>query len=204
MPFRIINRTKHFPKAHNSNKLSSFKCSLPSLQQVIKYKSLPYYSSVVPFDCLSISSMAGAISVIHHLTTLTPPIKYDTYLGPEVGGWAHILVLSFRCAPGMVHLETLITVAGLAVHTALSSFLMLRRLADITHDGDGRTCRLAVALDYVLQGEVPEEHTDATLAEVDVVLAAGARDGGYSGGHRPSPPSRGRDGAWRGAKEERC
>lgn len=113
------------------------------------------------------------------------------YLGPEVSGGANILMLGFRRAPGMVHLETLVAVASLAVHAALSSFLLVWRLADVTHDGDGRAGSLAVALHDALQGEVTEEHADAALAKVDVMLAAWAWDGGDSGGHRPSAPPRG-------------
>lgn len=100
-------------------------------------------------------------------------------------------MLSFGCAPGMVQLEALVAVAGLAVHAALCGLLLLRRLADVAHDCDGRAGRLAVALDDALQGEVTEQHTDAALAEVDVVLTAGARDGGDPGSHRASAPPRG-------------
>lgn len=92
-------------------------------------------------------------------------------------------MLGFRCPPGMVQLETLITVTGLAVHTALSGLLLLWRLADVAHDCNGRASSLAIALDDALQGEVAEQHADATLTEVDVVLAAGARDGGDPGSH---------------------
>lgn len=88
----------------------------------------------------------------------------------------------------MVQLETLVAVARLAVHAALRGFLLQRRLADVAHDGDGRASRLSVALDNVLQGEVAEQHADAALAEVDVVLAAGARNGGDPGSHGASAP----------------
>lgn len=112
-------------------------------------------------------------------------------------------MLSFGCAPGVVQLEALIAVASLAVHTALCSLLLLWRLTDVTHDCDGRTRSLAVALDDVLQGEVTKQHADAALTEVDVMLAAGAWDGGDPRSHRPSAPPRGRDGAWRRVKEEK-
>lgn len=112
-------------------------------------------------------------------------------------------MLSLWCAPGVVQLKALITVASLAVHTALCGFLLLWRLADVAHDCDGRAGSLAVALDDALQGEVTEQHADAALAQVDVVLAAGARDGGDPGSHRPSAPAWGRDGAWRRAEEDK-
>ncbi len=97
-------------------------------------------------------------------------------------------MLSFGCAPGVVQLEALIAVASLAVHTALGGLLQLRRLTDVAHDRDGGAGRLAVALDDALQCEVAEQHADAALTEVDVVLAARARDGGDPRGHRPSAP----------------
>ena len=100
-------------------------------------------------------------------------------------------MLSFGRAPGVVQLEAFVTVAGLAVHAALSGLLLLRRLADVTHDCDGRAGRLPVALDDALQGEVTEQHADAALAKVDVMLTAGARDGGDPGSHRASAPPRG-------------
>lgn len=92
-------------------------------------------------------------------------------------------MLSLRRAPGMVHLEALVAVARLAVHAALGGLLLLRRLADVAHDGHGRAGRLAVALHDALQGEVAKQHADAPLAEVDVVLAAGAWDGGDPWSH---------------------
>ncbi len=109
-------------------------------------------------------------------------------------------MLSFGCPPGVVQLEALIAVAGLAVHAALCGLLQLWRLADVAHDCDGCAGGLAVALDNALQGEVTEQHADAALAEVNVVLAAGAWNGSDARGHRPSAPPRGRDGAWRGAE----
>lgn len=112
-------------------------------------------------------------------------------------------MLSFGCAPGVVQLEALVAVAGLAVHTALGGLLQLRRLTDVAHDCDGGASGLAVALDDALQGEVAEQHADATLAEVNVVMAAWAWDGGDPGSHRPSAPPWGRDGAWRRAKEDK-
>lgn len=99
-------------------------------------------------------------------------------------------MLSFWCPPGVVQFEALVTVARLAVHAALRGLLRWR-LANVTHDGDGCAGGLAVALDDALQGEVTEQHADAALAEVDVMLAAGARDGGDPGSHRPSAPTRG-------------
>lgn len=122
-----------------------------------------------------------------------------TCLGPKVCGGTNVLVLSFGCAPWVVQLEALVTEAGLAVHAALCS-LLLRRLTDVARDGDGRAGGLAVALDDVLQGEVAEQHADAALAEVDVVLAARARDGGYPWSHGASTPPGGRHGAWRRAE----
>lgn len=106
-------------------------------------------------------------------------------------------MLSFGSAPGVVQLEALIAVASLAVHTALCSLLLLRRLTDVTHDCDGGPGSLAVALNYALQSEVTEQHADAALAKVYVMLAAWAWDGGDPGSHRPSAPPRGRDRAWR-------
>lgn len=102
----------------------------------------------------------------------------------------------------MVQLEALVAVASLAVHAALGGLLLLRRLTDVTHDRDGRAGGLAVALNDALQSEVTEQHADAALAKVYVVLAAWAWDGGDPGSHRPSAPPRGRDRAWRGGVEE--
>lgn len=126
-----------------------------------------------------------------------------TCLGPKIRGGTNILMLSFGCAPGVVQLEALVAEASLAVHAALCSLLQLWRLTDVTHDGDGCAGGLAVALDDVLQGEVAEQHADAALAEVDVVLASRARDGGDPQSHRTSAPPRGRDGAWRRAKTDK-
>lgn len=98
-------------------------------------------------------------------------------LGAEVERGAHILVLGFRCTPRVVHLEALIAVAGLAVHAALGG-LLHRWLARAAHDGDGCAGRLPVALHDALQREVAEEHADAALAQINVVLAARAREGG--------------------------
>lgn len=115
----------------------------------------------------------------------------DTCLGPKICGGTDILMLSFGCAPGVVQLEALVTVASLAVHTALCSLLLLWRLTDVTHDRDGCAGSLAVALNDVLQGEVTEQHADAALTKVDVMLAARAWDGGDPRSHRTSAPSRG-------------
>lgn len=105
-------------------------------------------------------------------------------------------MLGLGRAPGVVQLEALVAVAGLAVHAALGGLLQLRWFADVAHDGHGGARRLPVALHDALQGEVAEQHADAALAQVDVVLAAGAGDGGDPGGHRAAAPARGRDGAW--------
>lgn len=105
-------------------------------------------------------------------------------------------MLGFGRAPGVVQLEALVAVAGPAVHAALGGLLLLRRLADVAHDCHGGASSLPVALDDALQGEVPEEHADAALAQVDVVLAAGARNGGDPRGHRPPAPAWGGDGTW--------
>lgn len=109
-------------------------------------------------------------------------------------------MLRFGRAPRVMQLETLVAVAGLAVHAALGGLLLLRRLADVAHDGDGSSRRLPVALHDALQGEIAEQHANAALAKVDVVLAARARDGGDPRGHRASAPARGRDGTWGGSK----
>lgn len=92
-------------------------------------------------------------------------------------------MLSFGCSPGVMQLEALVAVASLAVHAALRGLLLLCRLADVTHDCDGGPGGLAIALDNALKGEVTEQHANATLTKVDVVLAAGAWDGGDPGGH---------------------
>lgn len=120
----------------------------------------------------------------------------DTCLRPEVRCGANVFVLGFGRAPWVVQLETLVTIAGLAVHAALGG-LLLRRLADVAHDRHCGAGSLAVALNNAFQGEVTEQHADAALAEVDVMVAAGAGDGGDPGSHRPSAPPRGRDRAWR-------
>lgn len=100
-------------------------------------------------------------------------------------------MLGLGRAPWVVHLEALVAVAGFAVHAALGGLLLLQRLADVAHDGDGSAGRLPVALHDALQSEVAEEHADAALAQVDVVLAARARDGGDPRGHGSSAPARG-------------
>lgn len=74
------------------------------------------------------------------------------------------------------------------------------RFTDVTHDCNGRAGSLPVTLDDALQGEVTEQHADAALSQVDVMLAARARDGGDPGSHRPSAPARGWDRTWRKAK----
>lgn len=128
-----------------------------------------------------------------------------TCLGPKVCGGADILMLGFRCAPGVVEFEAFVTVASLAVHAALGSLLLLRRLTDVTHDGNGCTGRLTVALHYALQSKVAKQHTDSTFTKVDIMLAAGACDRGDTWGHRSSAPARGWDGAWgrsEGEKQE--
>ena len=106
-------------------------------------------------------------------------------------------MLGLGRAPGVVQLEALVAVAGLAVHAALGGLLRRqRRLAHVAHDGHGGTGRLPVALHDVLQREVAEEHADAALAQLDVVLAARARDGRDAGGHRVPPPAGRRHGTW--------
>lgn len=105
-------------------------------------------------------------------------------------------MLGFGRAPGVVELEALVAVARPAVHAALGGLLLLRGLAAVAHDGHGGAGRLAVALHDVLQGEVAEQHADAALAQVDVVLAAGARDGGDPRGDRAPAPPWGGDGTW--------
>lgn len=121
-----------------------------------------------------------------------------THLGPKIRRGTNILVLGFGCAPGVVQLETLVTVARLAVHAALCC-LLLWRLADVAHDGDGCAGSLPVALHDALQGEVSEQHADAAFAQIYVMLAAWARDGGDPGSHRSSAPSRRGDWTWRRA-----
>lgn len=118
------------------------------------------------------------------------------YLRSEVGGGSHVLVLGFGCAPGVVQLEALVAVTGLAVHAALGGLLQRGRLANVAHDGDGGSRRLPVALHDALQREVAEEHANAPLAEVDVVLATGTREGGDAGSDGGPPPSGRRDGPY--------
>lgn len=125
-----------------------------------------------------------------------PPFAERPHLGPKVCSGADVLVLGFGRAPGVVQLEALVAVAGPAVHAALGGLLLLGGLADVAHDRDGGAGRLAVALHDALQGEVPEQHADAAFAQVDVVLAAGAGDGGDPRGHRPPAPPWGGDGTW--------
>lgn len=116
------------------------------------------------------------------------------YLGPEVGGGPHVLVLGFGRPPGVGQLEALVAVAGPAVHAALGG-LVGRRLTRTTHDGHGRAGRLTVALHDTLQREVPEEHADPALPEVDVMLTPGTRERGDAGSDRGAPPTGRRDGA---------
>lgn len=95
----------------------------------------------------------------------------------------------------MVQLKAFVTVAGLAVHAALRGLLYDGRLTHVTHDGNGGACRLSVALHDALQRKVPEQHTDAPLTEIDITLAAGAREGGDARRDRRAPPTgRGRHG----------
>lgn len=126
----------------------------------------------------------------------------EPHLGPEVCGGTHVLVLGLGRAPGVVQLEALVAVARPAVHAALGGLLLLRRLAHVAHDGHGGAGGLPVALHDALQGEVAKQHADAALAEVDVVLAAGARDGGDPRGHRPPAPPGGGDGTWQEGRSE--
>lgn len=93
----------------------------------------------------------------------------------------------------MVQLEALVAVASLTVHAALRRLLLLWRFTDVAHDRDGSAGGLPVALDYIFQGEVAKQHADASFAQVDVVLAAWAWDGGDAGSHRPPAPSWRRD-----------
>lgn len=139
---------------------------------------------------------SSAESTQRAVRALLPPVTQRPYLGPEVCGGPDVLVLGFGRAPGVVQLEALVAVARPAVHAALGG-LLLWRLAHAAHDGHGGASRLAVALHDALQGEVPKQHADAAFAQVDVVLAARARNGGDPRGHRPSAPSLGGDGTWR-------
>lgn len=100
-------------------------------------------------------------------------------------------MLSFGRTPRVVQFEALIAVAGLAVHAALCGLLLLRRFADVAHDGDRGASGLSVPLHDALQGEVAEQHADAALAQIDVMLAAWTRDGGDLGSHRAPAPPRG-------------
>lgn len=102
-------------------------------------------------------------------------------------------MLGFGCSPGVVHLEALVAEAGLAVHAALGG-LLDGRLADVTHDGHGCSGRLTVTLHDALQSEVPEEHADPSLPEINVMLTAGTREGGDPGSDGGAPPSRRRYG----------
>lgn len=122
------------------------------------------------------------------------------YLWPKIRGGANVLVLSFGSAPGMVQFEALVAIASLAVHAALCCLLLVWRFADVAHYCNGSAGGLPVALNDALQGEVAEQHTDATLTQVNVVLATRAWDGRDPGSHRPSTPARGWDGTWRNAK----
>lgn len=99
-------------------------------------------------------------------------------------------MLRFGRAPGVVQLEALVAVAGLTVHAALGG-LLRRRLTHVAHDGHRGPRRLPVPLHDTLQREVAEEHADAALPEVDVVLAAWAGEGGDAGCHGGTPPARG-------------
>lgn len=126
----------------------------------------------------------------------SPPFTERPHLGPEIGGGPHVLVLGLGRAPGVVQLEALVAVAGPAVHAALGGLLLLRGLAHVANDCHGGASGLTVALHDALQREVPEQHADAAFAEVNVVLAAGARDGGDPRGHRPPAPPWGGDGTW--------
>jgi len=100
-------------------------------------------------------------------------------------------MLGFGCAPGVMQLEALITVAGLAVHAALCSLLLLWRFTDVTHDCDGCSGSLSVTLNDALQCEVAKQHADAALAQVDVMPTAWAGDGGHSRSNGTSAPARG-------------
>lgn len=97
-------------------------------------------------------------------------------------------MLGFGRAPGVVQFEALVTVASLAVHAALGRLLLLWRFADVAHDCDGGAGSLPVALNYALQGDVAEQHANAAFAQINVMLAAWAWDGGDTGSHRPPAP----------------
>lgn len=114
----------------------------------------------------------------------------NTFLGPKVCRRTNVFMLSFGCSPRMVQLEALVAITSLAVHAALCGLLRWR-LADVTHDGHSSAGSLAVALNNALQGEVTEQHADAALAKVDIVLTARAVDGGDARGHGPFAPTRG-------------
>lgn len=126
---------------------------------------------------------------------MTNNIKYwyrtvaVTCLRSKICGGSHILMLGFGGAPGVVQFEALIAVASLTVHAALCRLLLLWRFTDVAHDCDGGAGSLPVALHYIFQGEVAKQHANATFAQVDVVLAAWAWDGGDAGSHRPPAPS---------------
>lgn len=124
-----------------------------------------------------------------------PPFTERPHLGPEIGSGPDVLVLGLGRAPGVVQLEALVAVASPAVHAALGG-LLLWRLADVAHDCHGGARGLAVALHDALQGEVAKQHADAAFAQVDVVPAAGAGNGGDPRGHRAPAPPWGGDGAW--------
>lgn len=130
-------------------------------------------------------------------------LDWWSYLRSKICGGPNILMLSFWCAPWVVQLEALITVASPAVHAALCCLLLLWRLADVAHDRDCSTSSLAVALNNALQGEVPEQHANAPFTEVNVMLAARTWDSSDPRSHWPSAPPWGRDGTWwRGGREQ--
>lgn len=76
-----------------------------------------------------------------------------TYLGSEISGGAHVLVLGFYRTPRVINFEAFIAVACAAVHAALRGFLG-RRFTKVTHNGRGCPSGLPVSLHNRLQSKI--------------------------------------------------
>lgn len=111
------------------------------------------------------------------------PITFGTltYLGSEISGGAHILMLGFYSAPGMINFEAFIAVACTTIHAALCRFLGWR-FTKVTHNGCGCPSGLPVSLDNRFQSEISKQTTDSSLSKIHIMFTARTRERGWSRG----------------------
>lgn len=100
-----------------------------------------------------------------------------SYLGSEIRGRAHILVLGFHRTPRVVNFEALVAIARATVHATFCGLLGWG-LAKVTHNGGGCPGRLPVPLDNGLQGEIAKQTIDSSFSKIHIVLTARARKSG--------------------------